>query len=369
MFEKWQRRLAEAMDQQGAWPERSPWIRSAMEAVPRQLFAPDRLWRWNGDGYAPLDREAAAEQWAAEIYGRPHDPAVTQVTAGRPTSSLSAPSIVADMLDSLLLEPGQRVLELGTGTGWNAALLARRAGPGLVHSVENDPGLAEAAAERLGRAGAGVTVHTGDGTDGRPGEGPYDRVQATFAVEDIPWAWVAQTRPGGRIGAPWGQLGHVALTVAEDGQSATGWFQGYAAFMPTFRAERRLTWSEVRGTLPPEDEHRPDWDVRLLQDGDLLFTLRIALPDVDIAIQGGEQPTAWLHDGRSSWAKIVTQGSEPAVAYQGGPRRLLDELRTPEERWRADGRPSLYDFGMTVEPDRQFVWYRDPVNGQVTSAA
>jgi protein-L-isoaspartate O-methyltransferase len=141
-FSEQRGRLAAAMERRGAWPSRSPWIRQAIEAVPRHDFAPPLLWHWDGHTYQPVDREADAGRWAQEVYGGPDEAAVTQLGDGRPTSSLSCQGVVVDMLDPLLLDPGHRVLELGTGTGWNTALLARRAGPDLVTSVEVDAALA-----------------------------------------------------------------------------------------------------------------------------------------------------------------------------------------------------------------------------------
>ncbi|MFJ8692596.1 class I SAM-dependent methyltransferase [Streptomyces roseolilacinus] len=113
--------LTEAMAKRGLWPERSPWIRQAVEALPRHEFAPDRLWHWDGTAgvYVPVDRATDPRRWVAEVYAGPDAPAVTQVTGGLASSSLSCPAVVVDMLDSLLLEPGHQVLELGTGTGWN----------------------------------------------------------------------------------------------------------------------------------------------------------------------------------------------------------------------------------------------------------
>ncbi|NEC92736.1 protein-L-isoaspartate O-methyltransferase, partial [Streptomyces sp. SID12501] len=146
------------MEQRGEWPAASSWIRSAVDAVPRHLFAPDRLWSWDGHRYVAVDRGADADAWADVVYGSPYDAAVTQVTDGLPSSSLSCQSVVVDMLDSLRLEAGMRVLELGTGTGWNAALLAWRAGPGQVTSIEVDQGLADQARRRLEASHAEVTV-------------------------------------------------------------------------------------------------------------------------------------------------------------------------------------------------------------------
>lgn len=120
-FSEQRGRLAAAMERRGAWPSRSPWIRQAIEAVPRHDFAPPLLWHWDGHTYQPVDREADAGRWAQEVYGGPDEAAVTQLGDGRPTSSLSCQGVVVDMLDSLLLDPG-------TGSwNWAPAPVERRA--------------------------------------------------------------------------------------------------------------------------------------------------------------------------------------------------------------------------------------------------
>ncbi|WP_432013285.1 methyltransferase domain-containing protein [Streptomyces cucumeris] len=358
--------LAAAMDRRGAWSDRSPWIRRAVTAVPRDVFAPDRLWSWDGHAYVPLDRAVDPGRWAAEVYASPDAAAVTQVAGGVPSSSLSAQGIVVDMLDSLLLESGHRVLELGTGTGWNAALLAQRVGPdGRVVSVEVDADLAERAVERLKGAGVDARVHVGDGAGGCPSGGPYDRLISTYAVDTVPWPWVEQTRPGGRIVTPWGHLGHVALTVAEDGGSAGGWVQGLATFMPARGTGPGRDFAAVRGEGPPRDERPVTRDIGPLRDDwHLLFALRVALPDVRIAAAVDEDGVnAWLHDGATSWATLTATGAGGTTAYQGGPRRLADEVEQAWTAWLALGRPELYDYGLTVEPGGQYVWCGDEATG------
>ncbi|MEV0260362.1 methyltransferase domain-containing protein [Streptomyces sp. NPDC050617] len=366
--------LDAAMAQRRLWPGRAPWIREAVGDVPRHAFAPERLWRWDGHAYVPVDREAEAGRWAAQVYAGPDDPTVTQVIDGRATSSLSCVAVVVDMLDSLKLKPGQRVLELGTGSGWNAALLARRSGPGLVTGVETDPGLAAQARTRLAAIGLYVTVEVGDGAAGWPAGGPYDRVICTYAVDAVPWAWVEQTRPGGRIVTPWGRLGHVALTVAKDGASATGWVQGLATFMPSRGTSPPPTWQQARGAGPsPEAERFAVRDLGPLRaDPHLLFALRVALPDVHLTLDtcGGEgdgDPAVRLHDtGRTSWATLRPSpgGNGTAVVHQSGPRRLADEVLAAWDEWAAEGSPELYDFGMTVTRHDQYVWVRHPATGR-----
>ncbi|MEW1551198.1 methyltransferase domain-containing protein [Streptomyces tsukubensis] len=359
--------LDRVMEERGAWPERAPWIREAVRTLPRDRFAPERLWRWDGHAYVSVDRTDEPEGWADLLFSDPDAAAVTQITGGLPTSSLSCQGIVVDMLDSLLLEPGHQVLELGTGTGWNAALAARRTGPGRVVSVEMDPEVRETARTRLLAHAPGVRVELGDGSLGAPGRAPYDRIIATYAVERVPWSWVAQTRPGGRIVFPWGRLGHVALDVADDGASAHGWVQGLAQFMPD-RAMGSGTepgFTEVRGTGEPGDERPWTRDLAPLRDDwDLRFALRVAEPGLRYTVaEDGDGWNAWLHDQDASWAVIAAQGDGTTIASQGGPRRLADLLDQVWGEWTRLGSPDRYAYGLTVTPDRQYAWALDPGTG------
>ncbi|MEU9607991.1 methyltransferase domain-containing protein [Streptomyces sp. NPDC048057] len=359
------------MEQHGGWPGRSPWIREAVAGLPRDLFAPDRLWHWDGNAYVPVDRAVDPSPWVELLYADPDAAAITQVIDGLATSSLSCQAVVVDMLDSLLLEPGHRVLELGTGTGWNAALLAERVGAERVTTVETDPTVAQTARVRLREHAPGVRGRVGDGSLGAsdpiaPATAPYDRVIATYAVDRVPWAWVAQTRPGGRIVLPWGRLGHVALTVADDGRSASGWVQGLAQFMPDRNAAATASPDFVAVRGHGEPQHEGPWrrDLAPLRDDwDLRFTLRVALPDLHVTVAADDDGlNAWLYDD-ASWAVIAANGDGTATAHQGGTRRLADELDRAWEAWSALGCPSRYDFGLTVEEHRQYAWAKDPVTG------
>ncbi|MFJ8437234.1 methyltransferase domain-containing protein [Kitasatospora sp. NPDC094019] len=355
-----------AMDARGYWPERSPWLRETVAALPRDGFAPDRLWQWNGRAYVAVDRSTDPGGWADALYAGVDEPAVTQVTGGLASSSISAPGVVVDMLDSLLPEPGHRVWDIGGGQGWNAALAAWRAGPGRVVSTEIDPDLAGFARRRLAAAGLQVEVVTGNATTAVFRE-RFDRVIATYARERVPWTWVEATAPGGRIVYPWGRLGHLALTVADDGRSASGWVQGMAQFMADRTAPAPPTagwagYSAVRGDGPAAAERRTDRDLAPLEgDWGLRFALRVAVPDAMITTGRDEEGVnAWIHDGRSSWASFSAVGDGTTVLHQGGRRRIGDELMTAWTAWEDLGRPEPYDYGVTVTPDRQWVWLHTP---------
>jgi protein-L-isoaspartate(D-aspartate) O-methyltransferase len=162
-------------------------VAAALHAVPRHLFLPDQ-------------RAEAAYRDDAIVTKRDE--------AGQPISSSSQPAIMAIMLDQLDLDLGQRVLEIGAGTGYNAALIRHIVGPsGQVTSVDIDPDLVSTAREHLDRAGFGdVVLACADGAEGYSPRAPYDRIIATVGVSDLAPAWLEQavptTSPRARIVVP-----------------------------------------------------------------------------------------------------------------------------------------------------------------------
>jgi len=163
---------------------RSARVAEAIEAVPRELFVPG----------VPLD----------EVY-RPREAIVTKRIDGVSVSSASAPEVVALMLEQLDPQPGDHVLEIGAGTGYNAALLAHLVGEnGRVVTLDIDEDLVLSAREHLLSAGYGqVKVVQADGALGYPDQHAYDRIMLTVASRDIAPAWREQlARPFGRLVMP-----------------------------------------------------------------------------------------------------------------------------------------------------------------------
>jgi protein-L-isoaspartate(D-aspartate) O-methyltransferase len=134
---------------------------------------------------------------------------------GLPVSSSSQPAMMAIMLDQLGLEPGHRVLEIGTGSGYNAAVMSAVVGPqGQVVSIDIDPELIERSRASLASAGYDcVTLLCADGGFGYPAGAPFDRIIVTAGAWDIAPAWLQQVVPGGLLVLPLSIRG-IQLSVA-----------------------------------------------------------------------------------------------------------------------------------------------------------
>jgi protein-L-isoaspartate(D-aspartate) O-methyltransferase len=174
-----QARLAMVEDSIVGWGIADPDVIAAMQTVPRHLFVPAEY----------LDQ--AYENHPLPIgYGQ----------------TISQPYIVALMTESLELEPGEKVLEIGTGSGYQAAILAEM---GMqVYSIEIVQPLAEGAAERLRQAGYGdIQLRTGDGYYGWPEAAPFDAIIVTAAPDHVPQPLLAQLAVGGILVIPVGPPG------------------------------------------------------------------------------------------------------------------------------------------------------------------
>ncbi|GHG45856.1 methyltransferase domain-containing protein [Streptomyces griseocarneus] len=358
----------------------SDWLGS-FQAVPRELFVPDRIWPGIADGTRQtglVDRAKDPEAWFEAVYS--DIPLTTQWDDGRhsgnglgtmPTSSSSMPRMVFSMLADLDVADGHRVLEIGTGTGWNAGLLAHRLGGANVVSVEYDADVSMAAVENLRRAGLAPLALVGDGRLGHPASAPFDRVIATCSVGEVPRAWVEQARPGGLIVAPWGtEYGgeYIARLVVGNDGTANGPFTRSSAFMRLRqqRTERPPFEAYLKGQEWPSDGTRSTTTLSPADIGGWLaqFVIGLHVPGAFWRVEryGDGTYTLWTYSTDTrSWASA---GYEPeATEYtvvQSGPRRLWDETEAACLWWEENSRPGFDRFGLTVDGEGERVWLGSP---------
>ncbi len=373
--------LVNGLAADGVLPEQ--W-RAAFLAVPREVFIPEVIWRYDGDDLVALRRAEDPDEWLRRVYGPRY--VVTQVDDGVPagpggrgrvaTSSASRPDIVALMLDAGRVEPGMRVLEIGTGTGYTAALLAHRLGAHNVTSIEIDPDLAARARAALATAGFGdVTVITGDGARGYPAGALFDRVLSTVAAPQVPYAWVAQTRPGGLVVTPWTSAykpaGLLSLTVGTDGTASGGLVNTTISFME-LRDQRipRATIVDIVGDTDTPEVSDTDLHASHLCNDDAPFAIAAQVPGCEWeyvpATSDDERWCVWFLDsGSRSWARFDYQpdtGRWPV--HQFGPRRLWDEVTTAYRCWEAAGRPPVEQCRFTVTRGGQRMELTDTTHHQ-----
>lgn len=176
--------------------------------------------------------------------------------AGIPTSSSSQPSLMAQMLEDLSLAPGQRVLEIGAGTGYDAALLAHIIAPGQVISIDVDREVVSEAWDHLRRfPDRKVELKHADGRHGYKEAAPYDRIMVTAAALDIEPDWLQQLTDTGLLLAPLSLAPGLAYLVR--GRAAHGIFEGRltrAAYFMSLRGEDETGTYEVQPEIP-----RGDW--------------------------------------------------------------------------------------------------------------
>jgi methyltransferase of ATP-grasp peptide maturase system len=379
-------RLADELEQKGLLAD--PAWRKAFLTVRRHVFVP-RFWhdeepgafpaRWRMIDNATVDHP----EWLEAVYS---DRTLATELTGTPakgapgmhpqvTSSTTMPSLVMAMLEALDVHDGMDVLEIGTGTGYNAALLCERLGDQHVTTIDIGPELTALAKVRLAEHGYWPHVATGDGATGVPGRDPFDRIIATCGLDEVPQAWIEQTRDGGKILVnllgPWNQFALVLLTV--HGDSASGQFLAQTGgFMPrrTDRAKAHDYTVTVHRNAPDPEDGYSTLDPQTLYD-DATFGLiaqtrlagvvsRLIYVD-DEENLGTEIATA---DG-SSWAEVhhTPVDDRGYRAIQAGPRRLWDEVESMHREWLAHDRPRHDRFGISVGREAAPLLWLDSADG------
>ncbi|MFJ2259528.1 methyltransferase, FxLD system [Streptomyces sp. NPDC087844] len=208
---------------------RTPAVETALRTVPRHVFVPEASLE---DAYAN-----------APVH-------IKYDTDGTSISCASQPGVVALMLDQLDAQPGERILELGAGTGYNAGLLAHLVGKnGQVTTLDVDDDLVEGARAHLAAAGiTNLEAVTRDGALGYAEAAPYDRIIATVGAHGVPHAWLQQLVPGGRLLVPQRLKGTVSRSIAYEQRD--GRWVSLGSEMNTFMPLRRGIADDDRRMIP-----------------------------------------------------------------------------------------------------------------------
>ena len=256
------------------------------------------------------------------------------------------------------------MLEIGTGSGYNAALLCERLGSKHVTSVDIDPELVELAQERLAANGYTPTLAVVDGAEGYLPGAPYDRIIATCAVPAIPPAWLEQAAPGAVIVSDVrGPIGGTVARLTVDAEGvATGRFLPLCASFMWLRHTAESTPAQPP-PWPDDDpvESTSTVDPMLLrQSSEFSFVAQWHLPDTTwgpVTKNGARGVQLTASDGSRAAALGTTGG---ILVHQSGLRRLWDHVEKAHKFWQTAGQPSYDRFGITATSTEQYVWYDHP---------
>ncbi|MCX4822705.1 ATP-grasp peptide maturase system methyltransferase [Streptomyces sp. NBC_01142] len=365
------RRMAAVLSNKGVL--KSPWLRGAVEAVPREQFLHPGVFLDEGRTWRPVTALGTdPDDWLKIAYSV--DTLTTQLdghltadqtgepVAGVPTSSSTDPTTVVGMIEALDLTADHRVLEIGTGTGYSTALMCHYLGEDNVTTVEVDPQVAARADAALETAGHSTWTVTGDGLLGHPHRAPYDRVIATCAVRRIPYTWIRQTKPGGLVLAtvgswPWG-TGLAKLTVGEDG-TAEGTIIGRSSFMQA----RAQAVTPVAGDLSARTAYADSERTALVSPLALdewmpAFLAQLAAPGAQFvcAARSDGSPLRYLFDPeRESFAEFLADG-ESWTVRQGGPVALWDDVERALVAWQDNGSPGIEAVRLRVTDRSHLYW-------------
>ncbi|MFD8455518.1 methyltransferase domain-containing protein [Streptomyces antimycoticus] len=341
----------------------------AVAATPRHLFVP-RWWERGSDGWELHDGPSDPNRWLDAAYrdtslvtrvGPLHADYATEADRphGRPTSSATLPSLVVGMFQHARIDDGDRLLDVGTGSGYGAALAARRLSDKQVTSVDVDLYLTEIARKRMSEAGVAPTLDTIDATGDLPYDSAsFDRIVATVSVRTIPASWLRVLRPGGRLVTT--IAGTALLVTAEKDKDggATGRVEwGRAGFMHARHGDDYPPGMAVRlakaAELDGDDVTRGPYPVVDVANAwDLASMLDVEVPGIEHEYrEDGEQRVALMAHADGSWARATATGNERPTVHQGGPRRLWDALEKVRDYWLSNGELPVRGARVDIMPD------------------
>jgi protein-L-isoaspartate(D-aspartate) O-methyltransferase len=339
-------RFVEQIRQNGA--PLTPELAAAFASVPRESFVTAGFQRRDGTWAAPGDADFLDLVYRDDVL-------VTKVDGAIPVSSSSQPSLMAIMIAALAVRPGMRVLEIGAGTGYNAALLAALGAE--VTSVDVQEDVAERAADALARLGVtAATVTHGDGYLGAPAQ-RFDRVIVTVGVAGLSPHWLSQLEPDGLAIVPVEHAGmHPVLAVRgvrDDPVTASvvcpsGFMSASGPLTAAHPGAHPV--AAPAGSLAVFTQVAPArWDPPLdsLAYRDLWYAAGVWHRRAShAALRRDHSSLALLDDNGTGGAVILPNGSVMAGGEQA--KRYAADAADILDRWTALGRPPMQAWHVTL---------------------
>ena len=336
------------------------WVEQALFNVPRHLFIEQYYDDEGPDGIVQVETPIPTSEQLSAIYSDRG-----MMIREDPHSAASQPSLIFSMLNALQLTPGCKVLEIGTGSGWNAGLMAFSVGDeSRVYSMDLQADLVEKARKHLGAAGFNqVNLRAGDGGLGWDGE-TFDRIIVTVGAPDIPPAWIESLAEGGILVMPLKTkgVGDPILQLHKQGNTLTGTFTQWAGFMNLQGNFNSSTEDPLEPTSDPVVE-------MLLQQEPTFVPLPTYVASdcaFYLRLNGEPMETLWEYKGQSGMISVLLDRELPTLCVprslrEPKPENRVDAYGNPKgidrfiagiEAWTDLGSPKITDYQIElIDPD------------------
>ena len=329
-------RMHESLSKMDSLRLNADWLKQVLFNVPRHLFIEQYYDDEEPDGIAHVELPIPTAKQLEAIYSNRG-----LMIREDPHSAASQPTLIFGMLDDLKLTHGCKVLEIGTGSGWNAGLIAFSVGDErLVYSIDLQADLVEKAGKHLSSAGFNrVNLRAGDGGLGWDGE-TFDRIIVTVGSPDIPPAWIESLAEGGILVMPLKTrgAGDPILRLHKQGGKLTGTFTQWAGFMGLQGNFKSSTEAALEPSSDPVLE-------TLLQEEPTFVPLRAYVGSdcaLYLRLNGEPMETLWEYKTQRGMHSVLLDRELPALCV---PRSIYEPK--PENRVEAYGNPQGVDRFIT----------------------
>ena len=277
--------------------------------------------------------------------------------AGQPTSSGTKPWLVVSMFRHAMISDRMTVLDVGTGSGYSAALLARRLTDRQVTSIDIDAHIIKAAEERLDAIDVRPTLAALDAAGELPGT--FDRIVSMTSVAPVPASWLEALHTGGRLVTTLAGTGLLVTARKHEDGCAYGQTEFDRAGFMTARSGPDYPPSLLEAIPGALDGDAGDVTagrypvVDTASAWELFSMLGVTVPGLEHhyrADPGGTR-TAWLAHPDGSWARATGQDAGVPLIRQGGPRRLWDITDQIRQAWLTEGGLPAHGAAVTIRPD------------------